>query len=108
VTWSQAEFYFEENVHKFETTKPGPLLEHDYVFTNVGNEPLLIEKIKVTCPCTKYNYPKTPIMPGQKGVIHVTFDTKDKLDFQNRIISIYSNSKKNPTKIRFKVLIING
>jgi len=47
-------------------------------------------------------------MPGQKGVIHVTFDTKDKLDFQNRIISIYSNSKKNPTKIRLKVLIIKS
>ena len=102
---AQAEFSFEEKTHKFSPTKAGALLEHDFEFSNVGNAPLLIDHVSVTCPCTKCDYTKELILPGEKSVIHITFDTKDKIDFQNRVVSIYSNTSKNPTKIRFKVLI---
>ncbi|MBL4706498.1 MAG: DUF1573 domain-containing protein [Flavobacteriales bacterium] len=107
LTWSQAEFQFNESTHKFPKTEEGVLLEHDYTFTNTGTEPLIISEIKVSCSCTKFTYPKEPILPGQMGTIHVTFDTKDKSEFQNRTLSIYSNTKKSPEKIRFKVLVIS-
>ncbi|MFT7611336.1 MAG: hypothetical protein ACI9J3_000279 [Parvicellaceae bacterium] len=102
---SQAEFQFIESSHKFPDTETGALLEHDYTFTNTGDSPLIISDIKVTCSCTKFTYPSEPVLPGQQGVIHVSFDTKDKSEFQNRTLSIYSNAKKNPQKIRFKVKV---
>ncbi len=106
VIYSQAEFQFTASTHKFPKTEEGTILEHDYEFTNTGDEPLLITEIKVSCTCTKFTYPKHPVLPGQKGTIHVSFDTKEKSDFQNRTLSIYSNAKRNPEKIRFKVLVI--
>jgi hypothetical protein len=104
---SQAKITFEEKTHKFPKTNEGVLLEHDYSFTNTGNEPLMIEGIKVTCTCTKFTYPNAPILPGEKGVIHVTFDTNKKYEWQNRTLVISSNAE-NPTSIvRFKVMVVN-
>ena len=61
---SQAKITFEEKTHKFPKTNEGVLLEHDYSFTNTGNEPLMIEGIKVTCTCTKFTYPNPCIVPN--------------------------------------------
>ncbi|MBT5402329.1 MAG: DUF1573 domain-containing protein [Crocinitomicaceae bacterium] len=98
---------FEQPIHKFPKTKAGTLLEHDYIFTNIGDKPLIISKIEVSCACTQYSFSTKPVAPGKKGVIHMSFDTKNKFDFQNRVLSVFSNTNKSPIKIKFKVLIIN-
>jgi hypothetical protein len=104
---SQAKIKFEEKTHKFPKTKEGVVLEHDYSFTNTGVEPLVIKGIKVACACTKFIYPKTPILPGEKDVIHVTFDTNKKYEWQNRTLVISSNAEKPTSIIRFKVMVEN-
>ena len=104
---SQAKISFEEKTHRFPKTNEGILLEHDYSFKNTGNEPLMIEGIKVTCTCTKFTYPKKPILPGEHGIIHVTFDTNKKYEWQNRTLVITSNAEKPTSVIRFKVMVVN-
>lgn len=104
---AQAEFKFDQRVHKFPKTKEGVVLKHVYTFTNTGDEPLVIERIKVACSCTKFTYLKEPVAPGQSSEIVVTFDTKGKIAWQDRILEIYANTRKNPTKIRFKVQVDN-
>lgn len=47
----------------------------EFVFTNVGNEPLLITNAKGSCGCTVPEWPKEPIRPGQTGVIKIKYDT---------------------------------
>ncbi len=103
--YCQAEFSFKKSTIKFPKTKQGAVLKGEYEFTNTGNQPLIISEIKVTCPCTKYEFPKEPIMPGATGVIKVIFDTKDAYGWQDRNLDIYSNAKKNPVKVRFKVQV---
>lgn len=105
--FSQAKLSFDHRTHRFPKTKEGVLLEHDYTFTNTGNQPLLIDGITVGCTCTKFTYPKKPILPGESGIIHITFDTNEKYSWQDRILKISSNAKNNPTNIRFKVMVVN-
>lgn len=107
LAFGQAEFSFEHKTFKFPKTKEGELLKHSYPFTNSGNEPLVISDIKVSCSCTKFTFPKAPILPGEKGEINVTFDTKGKIAWQDRILEIHSNSKRSIDKIRFKVMVDN-
>ncbi|MBL4652609.1 MAG: DUF1573 domain-containing protein [Flavobacteriales bacterium] len=107
VSLGQAEIKFEEKVQKFEKTKPGPVLEFDYSFTNTGDQPLIITELKVTCTCTKFTFPKEPIAVGEKAIVHVAFDTNHKIGYQDRIIEIYSNAKSSPDKIRFKGVVDN-
>lgn len=104
---AQAKIKFEENSFKFPKTKEGVQLKHDYIFTNAGDQPLIISDIKVACTCTKFDFPKKPVMPNDTGVIHVTFDTHNKIAWQNRTLEVYSNAKNNPAVIRFKVMVDN-
>ena len=105
VGYSQANFKFEKKSLRFEKVKPGPVLEFDFSFSNAGNQPLLISEITVSCPCTTADHPKHPILPGESGTIHVTFDTKGKIGYQDRTLTIFSNAKTNPEKIRFKGMV---
>jgi hypothetical protein len=96
-----------KTTYKFPDTKEGVLLTHTYKFKNIGNEPLIISNYKVACSCTKVDFPKAPVMPNQTAEIKVSFDTNGKYGYQDRVIYIYSNAKKNPVKLRFKVYVYN-
>jgi hypothetical protein len=103
----KAEFSFEKEVVKLGKVKEGEILNFEYPFTNTGTEPLLITEIKVACTCTKFDYPKNPIAPGEKSSIKVSFDTHNKIGYQDRTLEIFYNSKKSPKIIRFKVDVDN-
>ena len=100
-----AEFSFDKRIHKFEEVDEGTQLEHVFTFENKGDVPMVISKYEVECDCTKAIYPKEPILPGEKGEIKVTFDTKGKLGWQYRKVQLYANTKKTPywIEIRAKV-----
>lgn len=98
----KADFDFERKVYKFGKIKAGAIIEFEYTFSNAGTEPLLITDIKVQCGCTVPDYPKSPILPGQKSTIKVKFDSKGKIGYQDRTLEIYSNAKKSPEVVRFK------
>jgi hypothetical protein len=73
-----------------------------FVFTNIGDAPLIIKNIQSTCGCTIPETPKKPIMPGEKGEIKVSYDTKRVGGFSKQI-TIMSNAK-----ISRKVIKIRG
>lgn len=89
----------------FADVKEGEQLSHTFEFTNSGGESLIISDYKVACSCTKAIFPKEPILPGDKSQITITFDSKGKYGFQDRIIKVYSNAKRNPIKLRIKVFV---
>ena len=50
----------------------------EFVFTNTGNEPLVIQQAYGSCGCTVPTAPQDPIKPGEKGVIKVQYNGKGK------------------------------
>ena len=98
------EFKFEEetiNYGKIDKDSDG---ERVFIFTNIGDQPLVIKRIQSSCGCTVPKKPKAPIMPGEKGEIKVSYATNRVGGF-SKSITIYSNAK-NPTKvIRIKGLV---
>lgn len=92
---------------KLAKVPEGEVVAFEYQFTNKGDAPLIISKIEVACPCTKFEYPKTPIKPGETGTIKVTFDTDGKIGYQDRTLLIYANTKDSPTKARFRIMVDN-
>lgn len=107
LAFGQAEFSFDKTTIKLPKTKAGEVVKFQYTFTNTGNEPLIIADIKVTCGCTVPTWPKQPIKPGEKATINVSFDTADKIGYQDRTLDIFSNVPKNPVKLRFKIVVDN-
>lgn len=76
----QAEIKFDKLVHDFGTfTDKDPVQECTFTFTNVGDAPLVINQAMASCGCTVPTYTKTPIAPGEKGTINVTYNGAGKM-----------------------------
>jgi len=66
---------FKDKTYDFGTVMEGEYVEHDFVFKNTGNEPLILKNVKPSCGCTVPTWPREPIPPGKTGVIHAKFNT---------------------------------
>lgn len=101
-----AEFEFLSTpIHQFGKVNEGVQLKHYFIFKNSGDVPLSIDDALVSCPCTKIDFPKKPILPNQKDSILVHFDTQQKYYQQDRIIKLKANTKKQQ-KLRIKAYVI--
>jgi hypothetical protein len=78
--------------HNFGDIKQGDVVEHTFVFKNTGNQPLIIDRVEVSCGCTTPSYTKEPVMPGKTGTVTAKFDSAGKLGLQKKPITIHSNS----------------
>lgn len=63
-----------------------------FVFTNTGDEPLIIETAKGSCGCTVPKFPKEPIAPGETGEIEVVYSPGKQQGAQNKKITITANT----------------
>ena len=96
-------FKFNEETHDFGNLKEGQQATFDFQFTNTGKEPLIIQDCKASCGCTTPEWTKAPVLPGQKGKITVTYDTKGRPGSFNKSIFIASNAKS--TEKRYEIII---
>ena len=103
---AQAVLKFSDSRKNFGFVKQGKVVEMKYELTNKGNQPLIISDYKVECSCTTVSFPKDPVLPNQKAIITVSFDTKTVFDRQDRVVEIYSNSLPDPYKLRFKGVVL--
>ncbi len=100
-----AAFSFEETEHYFGEIKQGDIVKHTFNFTNIGDAPLLITDIKTTCGCTTPNYTREPVAPGESGEIEVQFNSAGKSGLQNKVITIYANTKQQRETISISTLV---
>lgn len=63
----------------------------EFIFKNEGLKDLIIYDAKGSCGCTTPEWTKTPIKPGETGVIKVLYDTK-KVGFINKSVNVFTNA----------------
>ena len=96
---------FTEQEHNYGTLQKGGDGNCEFVFTNDGNEPLILSNVKASCGCTVPTWTKEPIMPGKTGTIKVRYNTNNIGAF-TKTITVTSNAVNTPRltlKIRGKV-----
>ena len=70
-----AEIKFDKLTHDFGTfSEKNPVVTCVFTYTNVGEEPLIINQAIASCGCTVPEYTKTPVKPGEKGEIKVIYN----------------------------------
>ena len=98
---------WEKGTHDFGDIHQGDKVDHTYVFTNTGNEPLIITNVQVTCGCTTpKGWPKDPIPPGAKAEISISFNSAGKIGKQNKVITIVSNAVGTNNTISFTTNVL--
>ena len=93
---------FEETVFDWGTIDEGDKISHIFTFTNTGDLPLIIKDAKGSCGCTVPVWPKDPILPGEKAVLEVQFNSKGKPGMQNKRITITANTDPAQTYLNIK------
>ena len=91
-----AKIEFETEVIDYGTIEKGADGKRVFTFTNTGDAPLVISKVKSTCGCTVAKKPEKPILPGETGEIVVKYDTKRVNPFR-KTITVTSNAKGQET-----------
>jgi len=75
----------------------------DFMVTNTGTDPLVIQNVVASCGCTTPDWTKQPIPAGGKGKVTAIYDPKDRPGPFSKTLSVYTN-----TKPEVVVLVIKG
>ncbi len=83
---------FDKTEHDFGTINEGDIVETIFAFTNTGKSELIILSAKGSCGCTVPEWPKEPILPGEKGEIKVKFNSDRKPNKQQKQVTLATNT----------------
>lgn len=91
---------FNKDIHDYGMVEYAGNGTCEFVITNTGDVPLVIQSAKASCGCTVPSYPKEPIAPGASATITVKYDTKRPGSI-NKSIKITSNAANASEKVVF-------
>ena len=103
MAWSQgsAKIASEQLVFNFGTiAESDGMASHVFKVKNEGDAPLVITRITASCGCTRPEWSKEPIAPGQTADVKITYNPKGRPGPFYKTISIYSNGKKGSFNLR--------
>lgn len=81
---------FKEETHDFGNLQQGAPAVTEFMFTNSGKEPIMVQNAKGSCGCTVPSYSKDPVAPGKTGSIKVSYDSK-RVGPINKTVTVTSN-----------------
>ncbi len=96
---------FNEMNFDFGEIREGDVVDHTFVFTNTGSNPLIITDAKGSCGCTIPTYSKEPIAPGASGNIKVQFNSSGRKDEQDKTVTISANTAQ-PSILRIHAKVL--
>ena len=97
---------FDKVMHDFGTIAEGERVQTVFSFTNTGKSDLVIVDARGSCGCTVPSYPEnTPIAPGEKGEITVSFDSNNKPNMQQKTVTISANTESGREMLRIKAMV---
>lgn len=103
-----AKIEFKTDVIDYGTIEKGADGVRVFEFTNTGNAPLIITKVKSSCGCTIPSKPKGPILPGETGKISVKYDTNRVMPIR-KTITVSTNAVNAPTiALKIKGLVVDS
>ncbi|MEM6261528.1 MAG: DUF1573 domain-containing protein [Bacteroidota bacterium] len=97
---------WEADIHDFGEIKQGEVVEHTFVFTNTGDHPVKLTRVKPSCGCTAPDWSRAPIGPGEQGQIKVKFNSTGKMGPQVKTITVTYNGEPINKVLRFKGNIV--
>ena len=73
--------------------------EAEFVISNVGKLPLVINDLITSCGCTKVDYTKKPILSGENIILKIKYKAEQPEHF-NKTITVYCNAEGSPFHLK--------
>ena len=101
-----AKLKFETETIDYGTIEKGADGVRIFKFTNTGNAPLVISRVKSSCGCTVPSWPKEAVLPGESGEIKVKYDTRRVMPIR-KTITVNSNAERPTVALKIKGNVID-
>ena len=72
-----------------------------FMLTNIGTGLFVIQDIITSCGCTKVEYSKEPVRPGETLEVKVIYEAEETGHF-DKVVTVYCNAKNSPISLRVK------
>jgi hypothetical protein len=95
------EIWFEEYMHDYGTIQKDSDGTWTFKFKNLGDQAIVINRVRSTCGCTVPEWPREPIEPGDTGTITVKYNTASTGTFLKSVV-VYSTAANSPVKLQIK------
>jgi len=96
-------FSLKETTHDFGTiVETDGAVSYSFEVTNTGTADLLISNVQGSCGCAVPEWSKTPIAPGEKGFVKVTFNPLNRPGAFNKTVVVTNNSAQSPVTLFIK------
>ncbi|MCL1849973.1 MAG: DUF1573 domain-containing protein, partial [Bacteroidetes bacterium] len=96
-----AEIEFDKVTFDYGTLDIGDVKTGVFTYTNVGNKPLVLFDVVVSCECTNVEWQKEPVMPGKTGEIKAVYTAKT-AGLISKQITVQSNAQTDRIKLQLK------
>ena len=94
---------FEKTTHDYGTfVESKGIQSYDFVFTNEGTVPLVLNNVKASCGCTTPKWTREPVAPGAKGSIKVSYDPKNRPGSFNKTVTVQSNAENSTVTLHIQ------
>lgn len=99
-------FTFDRLEHDFGNVKADTDNGTEFVVTNTGTKPLIIDNVKASCGCTTPQKPEKPIPPGKSDVIKVNFHpSAEQLNEIRKTITVAANTEPRLSTISVRAFV---
>ena len=97
---AQAVIQFEQTSHNFGAFSSDQPQKCEFIFTNTGDKPLVIQQAFSSCGCTVASFTRTPINPGEKGKVTISYNGKNLFPGHfKKPVTVSSNAKNNIVRV---------
>jgi hypothetical protein len=100
-----AQITFKSETVDYGTIEQNSNGDREFIFTNTGNEPLIISSCKGSCGCTVPKCPTEPILPGETSKIKVHYAT-DRMGKATKTVTVTSNAGEPVKTVKIVVNVI--
>ena len=100
------DLWFDEYVHDYGQIEKDSDGSWTFTFKNIGENAVLINRVRSTCGCTVPAWPREPIEPGTSGEITVKYNTELTGTFLKSLF-VYSTAANSPVKLQIKGKVIS-
>jgi len=107
-TFAQAEISFDNTNHDFGEVTEGDIATYEFTFTNTGSEPLVLSNVRASCGCTTPFWTRDPVLPGKRGSIKASYNSKGRPGVFNKSITVTSNAATGRAVLFLKGSVIPG
>ncbi len=95
---------FSAAVHDFGTfPEETGKVSCSFEFVNTGKVDVILQNVRASCGCTTPNWTKTPVKPGEKGVVEATYNASGRPGAFSKTITVTSNAGEQKLTIKGNV-----